>query len=61
MRTLLSHDATAKWSDWEENEISEILSSGGFSRRTSLERSPKVLLWVAAALLDPNNPDILDV
>jgi hypothetical protein len=26
-----------------------------------LDRSPKVLLWAADALLDPNNPDIIGV
>ena len=40
----MSHDATARWSDCGENEISEMPSSGGLVRGTSFEMSPVVLL-----------------
>lgn len=48
MRTFLSHDETARWSDCGENEISETLSSGGFVIATSFEMSPVVLFALVA-------------
>lgn len=43
MRTFLSQEATARCSDTGENERSEMPSSGGDVRGTSLEMSPLVL------------------
>lgn len=60
MRTFLSHDATARWSDWGEKARSEMLSSGGALRATSLEMSPVVLFAAVApvvGLLLPKRPD----
>ena len=61
MRTFLSHDATARCSDWGENEMSEMPSSGGLLSTTSFEMSPVVLF--AADVLElvalPKRPDIL--
>lgn len=48
MRTFLSQEATAKCSDTGENERSEMPSSGGEARGTSLEMSPLVLFAEAA-------------
>ena len=61
MRTLLSHDATARSSAVGEKERSDMLSSGGKFRTTSLEISPGVLLWAAAlvALVAPKRVDIV--
>jgi hypothetical protein len=47
---FLSHDATARKSPVGENARSEMLSSGGETRATSLEISPVVLL---AAVVEP--------
>lgn len=61
MRTFLSHDAMARWSDCGENERSEMLSSGGLFNATSLEISPVVLAADAALELAalPKRPDML--
>lgn len=48
MRTFLSHDATARCSDWGENLRSEIPSSGGEVRVMSFEMSPVVFEFAAA-------------
>jgi len=48
MRTFLSQEATARCSDTGENERSEMPSSGGEARGTSLEMSPLVLFAEAA-------------
>lgn len=63
MRTFLSHDATARCSDWGENEISEMLSSGGLLSVTSFEISPVVLFAADALALValPKRPDIFEV
>ena len=62
MRTFLSHDATARCSDWGENEISEMPSSGGLMSATSFEMSPVVLFAADALELAafPKRPDILE-
>lgn len=56
--TFLSHDATARCSDWGENLRSEIPSSGGAVRVTSLEISPMVFV-LAAAEGCPKRPDMV--
>lgn len=63
MRTFLSHDDTARWSDCGENERSDMLSSGGLLSVTSFEISPVVLAADAALELAalPKRPDIVDV
>lgn len=57
MRTFLSHDDTARCSLTGEKARSEIPSSGGDVRATSLERSPVVLGWVEPPAL-PKSVDI---
>lgn len=59
----MSHDATARCSDWGENEISEMLSSGGLLSAMSFEMSPVVLFAADALELValPNSPDIVEV
>lgn len=61
MRTFLSHEATARCSDCGENEMSEMLSSGGLLNATSFDMSPVVLFAAAAPELValPKRPDIL--
>ena len=60
MRTFLSHDATARCSDWGENEISDMPSSGGLLSATSFEMSPVVLFAADALEVGPlpKRPDI---
>jgi hypothetical protein len=59
MRTFLSQEATARCSDCGENERSEMLSSGGDCRATSLDRSPRVLAWLVEEA-DPNRPAMME-
>ena len=62
MRTFLSHDATAKWSDCDENERSEMPSSGGLFNATSFDISPVVLLADEALVAElPKRPDIAKI
>jgi len=63
MRTFLSHDDMARWSDWGENERSDMLSSGGLLNATSLEISPVVLAADVALELAalPKRPDIVEM
>lgn len=49
MRTFLSHEATARCSLVGEKRRSEMPSSGGALRATSLEMSPVVFVWPAEA------------
>lgn len=60
MRTFLSHDATAKCSDTGENERSDMLSSGGAVKATSLEISPSVALELELEEAVPKRPDMID-
>lgn len=53
--TFLSQDATARCSDCGENEMSEMLSSGGVVRATSLVKSPRVFAWLVE-LAVPKRP-----
>ena len=56
MRSLLSHDATARKSAVGEKERSEMLSSGGWFNATSFEISPVVLpADVEAEVVDPKS------
>ena len=46
MRTFLSHEATARCSDCDENFICDMPSSGGAVRVKSAEMSPLLLVAV---------------
>ena len=59
MRTLLSHDEMLRKSAEGEKASSEMLSSGGVLRATSLEMSPVVLGVLEAAFAFEENSDIL--
>jgi hypothetical protein len=63
MRTFLSHEDMARWSDWGEKERSEMLSSGGLLNATSFEISPVVLAADVALELAalPKRPDIVEM
>lgn len=59
MRTLLSHEATARWFAAGDHDKAEMLSSGGDESCTSLFRSPvRDVAGVAAGF--PKKADILD-
>lgn len=62
MRTFLSHEATARCSDWGEKEMSDMPSSGGLLSAMSFEMSPVVLFAADAFELVavPKRPDILE-
>lgn len=59
MRTFLSHEATARWFDTGENEMSETESSGGDDSAMSLLTSPIVFAAEVLAAVDPKSPDML--
>ena len=57
----MSHDATARCSDWGENAKSEMPSSGGLFRVMSFDMSPvELVFWFADAAVLPKRPDMID-